>query len=140
MAYKAVNMIVQGSAAYVMKTSMIRAHTWIKNHAPWIRMILTVHDELVFEIPKDKPYVAALLYLQELMEDRKTFSIPILASIKMTEKNWGSAYGMAIDGKCKKHGMLGEPDEHNIVFCPECKKKYTVCPSQTREELFAVCQ
>jgi len=139
MAYKAVNMIVQGSAAYVMKASMIRAHDWIKNHAPWISMLLTVHDELVFEIPKDKPYVAALLHLQELMEDRKTFSIPILASIKMSEKNWGSAYGMAIDGKCKKHGMLGTPDQWNIVYCPECKKKYVVCPSQSKESLMEAC-
>jgi DNA polymerase-1 len=139
MAYKAVNMIIQGSAAYVMKASMIRAHTWIKKHAPWIKMLLTVHDELVFEIPKDKPYVAALLYLQELMEDRKTFSIPILASIKMTEKNWGSAYGMAPEGKCKKHGQLGTPDQWNIVFCHECKKKYVAVPTQTREELFQVC-
>ena len=139
MAYKAVNMVVQGSAAYVMKTSMLRAYNWIKNHAPWIKMLLTVHDELVFEIPKDKPYVAALLYLQELMEDRKTFSIPILASIKMTEKNWGSAYGMAPEGKCKKHGQLGAPDEWNIVYCKECKKKYVAVPMQTKEQLFAEC-
>lgn len=128
MAYKAVNMIVQGSAAYVMKTGMIRAFNWIKKEAPWIKLLLTIHDELVFEIPKDKPYVAAMLKLEELMEDRVTFDIPILASIKMTEKNWGEAYGLAKDGNCSKHGKLPIPDKWNITYCNLCKKRYVVVP------------
>jgi DNA polymerase-1 len=132
MAYKAVNMVVQGSAAYVMKTGMIRAYNWIKKEAPWIKLCMTVHDELIFEMPKDKPFVAASLKLQELMSDKVTFKIPIVASIKATEKSWGDAFGLAVDGKCKKHGQLPEPIEgsFNIVYCKDCKKKYYVVPSQ----------
>ena len=135
-AYKAVNMIIQGSAAYVMKYGMIRAYKWIKKHAPWIKLLLTVHDELVFEIPKDKPYVEAMLKLKELMEDHTSFDIPIDASIKATHKNWGEAYGLAIEGICKKHGKLPEPDEDHITYCAECKKKYMVTykPDMTRLE------
>ena len=134
MAYKAVNMIVQGSAAYCMKAGMKRAYDWIiENPQYGIKLLLTIHDELVFEISKQQPYVAIMLKLQELMEDKKTFTIPIEASIKATEKNWGSAYGLAHDGKCKKHGQLEFVEEkYNIMYCKECKKKYIYVPVQER--------
>lgn len=135
MAYKAVNMVVQGSAAYVMKYGMIRAYNWIKKEAPWIKILLTVHDELVFEIPKDKPYIEAIMKLKELMEDHETFTIPIDASVKITEKNWGEAYGMAVECKCKKHGDLPAPDEYGITYCKDCKKKYYVCYKPNMEAL-----
>jgi DNA polymerase-1 len=129
LAYKAVNMIVQGTAAYVMKTGMIRTYRWIKENPQYeIKLLLTVHDELVFEIPKAKPYVAIMYKLQELMEDKVTFSIPIEASIKATEKNWGEAYTMARDGYCKKHGKLPIPDRWGITYCDSCKKRYFVVP------------
>jgi RES domain-containing protein len=69
-----------------------------------------------------------MLKLQELMEDKITFDIPIDASIKMTEKNWGEAYGLAKDGYCKKHGKLAIPNRFNETYCEECKKKYIVVP------------
>ncbi len=48
----AVNMPIQGSAADLIKIAMIRIHAQLKDEAR-IRMILQVHDELVFEVRRD---------------------------------------------------------------------------------------
>ncbi|HNX00497.1 MAG TPA: DNA polymerase I [Candidatus Cloacimonadota bacterium] len=48
----AMNMPLQGSAADIIKIAMINIHEKIREHN-WIRMILQVHDELVFEVKKD---------------------------------------------------------------------------------------
>jgi DNA polymerase-1 len=48
---EAVNMPIQGSAADIMKRAMIDVHAALAPH-PEARMILTVHDELLFEVPK----------------------------------------------------------------------------------------
>lgn len=135
MAYKAVNMIIQGSAAYTMKYGMIRAYNWIKENAPYVKLLLTVHDELVFEIPKDKPYIEITLKLQELMEDKISYDIPIDASVKMTEKNWGEAYAIALDGKCKKHGYITQYEGYNIGYCWKCKKRYYMSYKPNMEKL-----
>src|SRR5439155_669899 len=48
---EAVNMPIQGSAADILKRAMIDVHAALTPH-PDARMILTVHDELLFEVPK----------------------------------------------------------------------------------------
>src|SRR3712207_3562579 len=49
----AVNTVIQGTAADVMKLAMIRCHRALA-HLPRTRLILTVHDELLFEVPEDE--------------------------------------------------------------------------------------
>src|SRR6266478_8716990 len=49
----AVNLPIQGSAADIMKRAMIDVHAALASH-PDARMILTVHDELLFEVPEDR--------------------------------------------------------------------------------------
>jgi DNA polymerase-1 len=48
----AVNTIIQGSAADLIKVAMINIHRRIKNEGLAMKMILQVHDELVFELPE----------------------------------------------------------------------------------------
>jgi DNA polymerase-1 len=48
----AVNTVIQGTAADVLKLAMIRAERALARHAT--RLILTVHDELLFEVPEDE--------------------------------------------------------------------------------------
>ena len=49
----AVNLPIQGTAADILKRAMIDVHAALASH-PDARMILTVHDELLFEVPEDQ--------------------------------------------------------------------------------------
>lgn len=88
-AYKAVNIRIQGTAAYVMKAGMKRCYEHIKREELDIRMLMTIHDELIFEIHKKYKPEVIIPKLIALMEDRITFKIPILASAKISDKSWG---------------------------------------------------
>src|SRR5262249_5216972 len=48
---EAINMEIQGSAADLIKKAMIHVHRRLKEEKRQARMLLTVHDELVFEVP-----------------------------------------------------------------------------------------
>ena len=49
----AINAPMQGTAADIIKKAMILVHNWIKDSGVQARMIMQVHDELVFEVSKD---------------------------------------------------------------------------------------
>ena len=59
---KAVNLPIQGTAADILKRAMIDVHAALAPH-PDARMILTVHDELLFEVPTDAA--------EEIADDRR---------------------------------------------------------------------
>jgi DNA polymerase-1 len=87
---EAVNMPIQGTAADILKRAMIDVH----NALPRIgdgrtRMILTVHDELVFESPRDTANEAAAA-IRELMERTVPLSVPLTVDIGIGE-NWKDA-------------------------------------------------
>ena len=50
----AINAPIQGTAADIMKRAMIRTWRDLKRELPGARMLLQVHDELVFEVPEDE--------------------------------------------------------------------------------------
>jgi DNA polymerase-1 len=50
----AVNSVIQGSAADIIKVAMIRCHDRLERDFPDSRLVLQVHDELVFETPRDE--------------------------------------------------------------------------------------
>jgi DNA polymerase-1 len=63
----AVNTVIQGTAADVMKLAMIRADRSLKASALNARMILTVHDELIFEAPEAEAEAVAALARAEMV-------------------------------------------------------------------------
>jgi DNA polymerase-1 len=77
----AINAPLQGTAADLIKLAMIDVHGWLAQQAPDIRMILQVHDELVFEGPE-----AQIRGLAQTIAERMcriaTLEVPIVA-------NWG---------------------------------------------------
>ena len=83
----AVNMPVQGTAADIMKLAMIRVHQRLADDGLKARMLLQVHDELVFELPKEEQPALTWL-LQEEMGGAMELSVPLKVDIK-TGYTWG---------------------------------------------------
>jgi DNA polymerase-1 len=63
----ALNAPIQGSAADILKQAMIRVDTALRKE-PVAKMLLTVHDELVFEVPADKLDRARALVEREMTQ------------------------------------------------------------------------
>ncbi len=82
---QAINAPVQGTAADIIKAAMIRLDTQLKSYKT--KMILQVHDELVFEIPDsdvDKVYPI----IKETMEQTFKLDVPVTIESKIGQ-NWG---------------------------------------------------
>ena len=83
----AVNMPVQGTEADLIKLAMIVVQKELPKVSPKSRMLLQVHDELVFEVPvHDVQTVAS--FVKKTMETVESFSVPILVDVKVGA-NWG---------------------------------------------------
>ena len=83
----AVNMPIQGGAADIMKLAMIRVHDCLQESALQARMLLQVHDELVFEVPADEVDGLRELVYQE-MPQALELNVPLKIDVK-TGYNWG---------------------------------------------------
>ncbi|SHK63887.1 DNA polymerase I [Fibrobacter sp. UWH5] len=82
----AVNTPVQGSAADLIKIAMIRIQKRINDEAMPLRMMLQVHDELVFECPRDRVDELSAMVKSE-MENAMKLQVPLVASVGFGE-NW----------------------------------------------------
>ncbi|RLC37628.1 hypothetical protein DRH29_00845 [candidate division Kazan bacterium] len=83
----AANMPIQGTAADMIKAAMIEIDKKLSKVSPDAKMLLQVHDELVFEVPtKDVPKVSKLV--KTVMENVYKLDVPILADTK-SGKSWG---------------------------------------------------
>lgn len=82
---QAINAPVQGTAADIIKAAMIRLHSQLKNYQT--KMILQVHDELVFEVP-DSEVVKVSPIIKDLMENTFKLSVPVEVEMKIGQ-NWG---------------------------------------------------
>lgn len=83
---QAINTPVQGSAADLIKLAMIDIQKEIEEKKMGSRLLLQVHDELVFEFPKNEQE-ALIKSVRHIMENVLKLSIPIKVDIK-TGKNW----------------------------------------------------
>ena len=83
----AINTPIQGSAADIVKMAMIQLAASLKEKNLKSKMILQVHDELIFDVPESELEVMKKL-VRDKMENVVTLSIPLRISIE-TGKNWG---------------------------------------------------
>ncbi len=74
----AVNTVIQGSAADLIKAAMIRIHRRIERDKLPIKMILQIHDELVFELPKSRSQEDARWIAEEM-----TTAVPLEVPLKV---------------------------------------------------------
>jgi len=89
----AVNMPVQGTAADLLKMAMVRLANsqWLRENS---KMLLQVHDELVFEVTDDKVKKSAL-EIKNIMENAYQLSVPIIVDLKVGD-NWGEMNNLII--------------------------------------------
>jgi len=86
----AINTPLQGTAADIIKVAMIRIQGRIEEMGLSTRMIMQVHDELVFEIPREELQEAVPL-IQKDMETLTDLSIPLKVSVR-SGKNWAEVH------------------------------------------------
>ena len=85
----AVNMPIQGTAADILKKAMIDVHAALAASHPRAKMILTVHDELLFESPKEEADAVAAIVKQK-MSAAVPLRVPLDVDVGIGE-NWKEA-------------------------------------------------
>jgi DNA polymerase-1 len=84
------NTPIQGSAADIIKRAMIDIHEEIKQRGLHTRMVLQVHDELVFDVPHDEEAVLETL-VREKMETAARLKVPLTVDISAGD-SWAEAH------------------------------------------------
>lgn len=82
----AVNSPLQGTAADIIKVAMVRLDPLLEERGLACRMLLQVHDELVFELPQSEVTEAAPL-CREVMEGACQLDVPLMVDVSVGE-NW----------------------------------------------------
>jgi DNA polymerase-1 len=84
----AINTVIQGSAADIIKRAMINVHRRLKSEGLAAHMLLQIHDELVFEVRPDEQDRLSRL-VQEEMSAAANLAVPLKVDIK-TGENWAA--------------------------------------------------
>ncbi|MCB0794415.1 MAG: DNA polymerase I, partial [Flavobacteriales bacterium] len=86
----AINAPMQGTAADIIKLAMVRIHEALRREGCSSKLLLQVHDELVFDVQLDEAdHVKALV--KELMENALSLDVPLVVDMEMG-KNWLEAH------------------------------------------------
>lgn len=84
--YKCANYMIQGSCADMLKEKMILIDRYIKDKKLKMRMVLCVHDELIFDVPIGEE--KHIISIRQMMEDAPNIHVPIVAEVERTTTNW----------------------------------------------------
>ena len=88
----AVNMPVQGTAADIIKAAMIQLHDRLERQRMRTRMLLQVHDELIFEVPQEELEATRELVLEVMPRALEAHGVKFSVSLKVDVKTgytWG---------------------------------------------------
>jgi DNA polymerase-1 len=83
----AINAPVQGSSADIIKIAMINLHREMEKRNLKSKMVLQIHDELLFEVPEEEVEEMKSLVV-ELMSGAFELCVPVKIDIKLG-RNWG---------------------------------------------------
>ena len=86
----AINAPMQGTAADIIKMAMITMDKWIRREAPEIKMVMQVHDELVFEVP-DPLLDSGTESIRDIMQQVTKLDVPLLVDVGFG-RNWAQAH------------------------------------------------
>jgi DNA polymerase-1 len=82
----AINTVVQGSAADLIKLAMLDLYRTLPKKYPDLRMLLQIHDELVFEVP-DSDVEGAWAFIKGRMEAAMELRVPLVV-----DGSWGKSW------------------------------------------------
>lgn len=86
----ALNAPMQGSASDIIKMAMINIDNWLNEKNLSTKMILQVHDELIFNVPQNEVELI-LTELPRLMSEKTVLAVPLEIDAK-SASNWGLAH------------------------------------------------
>ena len=86
----AINAPMQGTAADIIKLAMISTDQWLREENPDAKIIMQVHDELVFEVAEDQ-LDACCKHIRNLMCSAAELNVPLLVDIGIGN-NWDEAH------------------------------------------------
>ena len=86
----AINAPMQGTAADIIKLAMIKIDAWLQDKASECKMIMQVHDELVFEVEKSV-IDSTKQNIMQLMESAAELSVPLVVDAEVGS-NWDEAH------------------------------------------------
>jgi len=86
----AINAPMQGTAADIIKRAMLAVDSWILNKQPCLKMLMQVHDELVFEIHQDE-VESSIETIRQKMQSAAELSVPLIVDVGMGA-NWEEAH------------------------------------------------
>lgn len=91
--HKALNTIIQGSAADIMKIMLVKINKFLKykEGVDWeypygVRCILTIHDEIILEVPYGQEGIVPLI--KDALEYLPMVRVPMVADVSVCENNW----------------------------------------------------
>ena len=92
----AINAPIQGSAAEIMRLAMIRLNKKLSDQKNQnTKMLLQIHDELIFETPKEEAKRISKIIIDEMSSvvksEQHSFSIPLTVDLN-TGENWGTLH------------------------------------------------
>jgi DNA polymerase-1 len=100
----AINMPIQGTAADIVKIAMIRIDERLRHEGLSARLLLSVHDELLFEVPRREVEALATL-VRETMEAALPLDVPLTVDVKVGD-DWEGMTPLT-----RRDAVLAEVDE-----------------------------
>ncbi len=86
----AINAPMQGTASDIIKRAMLAVDGWIQSEQPAVKMVMQVHDELVFEVAEAE-LESACARIRSCMESAASLAVPLLVEIGIGQ-NWDEAH------------------------------------------------
>ena len=86
--HKLRNLLVQGSAAHFLKYKICDIDKFIQDNNLKTRIQMQIHDELVFEIPKEELWV--IPKIKSIMEDWDDAIVPLIAEVEISNTTWAA--------------------------------------------------
>ena len=97
--WKIINTKIQGTAANILKDSKLKCEKIVSEYTKKSRMIMEIHDELIFEIHKDEMHLIPIIKAE--MEDvREGFSVPFEVDVEYTDTNWNEKKNFYMEKLC----------------------------------------